>query len=263
VDRGRDASARVGARLIADLFPTVQVAEPRRATLRGREVAYVLKRSRRRRTVAFTVDESGLVVHAPWRASLVAVETTMERGARWIVAKLDEWSRRPKTPVRGFGDGASVEYLGRALTLALVADALPPTSELRDDGTLVLRLPPPHTEAAVRTALSRWYRRHALPHFSQRAQAFAHALGVEPPRVFLSNAATRWGSCNAKREVRLNWRLMQMPPELIDYVVAHEVAHLVHLNHSARFWRTVEKVYPDHESARRQITAQTRHWMGA
>jgi hypothetical protein len=241
----------------------VQVAEPRRAVLRGREIAYVLKRSQRRRTVAFTVDDGGLTVHAPWRASIGAVETAMERGARWIVAKVDEWARHPKLPVRGFGDGATVEYLGRPLVLRLVDDPLPPAAELRDDGTLLLRLVRPHDEATVRAALARWYRRHALPHFTQRATAFAAQLALAPPRVFLSNAATRWGSCNAKREIRLNWRLMQMPADLIDYVVAHEVAHLVHLNHSARFWRTVEKLYPDHVSARRQITAQTRHWMSA
>ncbi|MFN9391063.1 MAG: M48 family metallopeptidase [Betaproteobacteria bacterium] len=90
---------------------------------------------------------------------------------------------------------------------------------------------------------------------------FAERLGVARPRVLLSDARTRWGSCNAGGEVRLNWRLMQAPEALIDYVVAHEVAHLLHLNHSPRFWRAVERIYPAWETARAELAATSHHYM--
>ncbi len=71
--------------------------------------------------------------------------------------------------------------------------------------------------------------------------------------VRLSNARSEWGSCNAKGEIRLNWRLVQLPPMLAEYVVAHEVAHMVELNHSARFWAVVEALLPGHAALRRQL----------
>jgi predicted metal-dependent hydrolase len=107
----------------------------------------------------------------------------------------------------------------------------------------------------------KWYRRHAERHFPERIDHFVPRLGVERPRIFLSDAVGRWGSCNSKREVRLNWRLMQAPPHVVDYVVAHELAHLVHLNHSARFWRTVERICPDYEAARAELAGSSRHFM--
>ena len=80
---------------------------------------------------------------------------------------------------------------------------------------------------------------------------------IVPAPVKLSNARTQWGSCNHKGEIRLNWRLIQLPPRLADYVVAHEVAHLVELNHSRRFWTLVETLIPGHDDARRELDALT------
>ena len=74
-----------------------------------------------------------------------------------------------------------------------------------------------------------------------------------PSAVKLTNARTEWGSCNHKGEIRLNWRLIHLPPSLAQYVVAHEVAHLVELNHSPRFWAVVEALFPGHVHARREI----------
>ena len=106
-----------------------------------------------------------------------------------------------------------------------------------------------------------WYRRHAAVHFAQRVQYFSTRLAVAAPRVRLSNARTRWGSCNAAGEVRLNWRLMQAAGPVIDYVAAHEVAHLKVPSHSTRFWRTVERLYPDYEAAKAELAAMSQHLM--
>jgi predicted metal-dependent hydrolase len=86
-----------------------------------------------------------------------------------------------------------------------------------------------------------------------RVAHFAARLRRAPPTVTLSNARSEWGSCNHRGEIRLNWRLAQLPPDLADYVVAHEVAHLVELNHSARFWALVESLLPGHVARRRAL----------
>lgn len=261
MDRGGSGTTRLGKGLSADLFPVVTVDEPRRVMLRGREVLYRLKRSQRRRRVAFLVDEHGLSVHVPWRASDRLVEQAILGAERWILAKLEEWSRRPRAPERAWCDGAALDYLGRQLCLSVAHDPSVTLTELREDGRLTVQLPRPDDEGAVRAAVVRWYRRHAERHFPDRVEHYASRLGVERPRLFLSDAAARWGSCNARREVRLNWRLMQAPEHLVDYVVAHELAHLLHLDHSSRFWRAVERIYPEYVAARAELAAMSRHYM--
>ncbi|MCW5624931.1 MAG: M48 family metallopeptidase [Burkholderiales bacterium] len=235
--------------------------QPRRIALRGREVSFVLKRSQRRQRIAFLVDDAGLSVHAPWRASEQAVETAIHGAARWILGKLDEWSHRAPARTRTWTDGDTIEYLGRPVTLSLVHEPTLSLAELTDPETLRIRLPRPEDPIAVRAAAIKWYRRHAERHFPDRVMVYADLLGVERPKILLSDAAGRWGSCNSKGEVRLNWRLMQAPTELVDYVIAHEVAHLLHMNHSARFWRAVGRIFPDYETARAELSAQSRHFM--
>ncbi|MCA3130333.1 MAG: M48 family metallopeptidase [Betaproteobacteria bacterium] len=245
-----------------DLFPANEVEErPCSIELRGREVPFVLKRSQRRRRIAFLVNERGLAVHAPWRASESVIDGAIRDAARWILAKLDDWQERPRARLRAWGEGEALDFLGRNLTLALQRAQGLTVAELVNDDTLRLWLPEPDDAARVRQAVVRWYRRHAERHMPPRVEHFAERLGVARPRVLLSDARTRWGSCNAGGEVRLNWRLMQAPEALIDYVVAHEVAHLLHLNHSPRFWRAVERIYPAWETARAELAATSHHYM--
>jgi predicted metal-dependent hydrolase len=86
-------------------------------------------------------------------------------------------------------------------------------------------------------------------------QALAAIAGLVPPRFFLSSAMARWGSCNTRREVRLAWRLVKAPPELVDYVVCHELAHLRHMNHSSAFWAEVARQCPDYQRLRDELFA--------
>ena len=107
----------------------------------------------------------------------------------------------------------------------------------------------------------KWYRRHAHSNFSGRIGEFAPRLDVAAPRLFLSSARTRWGSCNAKREVRLNWRLIQAAQSTIDYVVVHELAHLIEMNHSRRFWRLVASVCPHYREACAELNRMGLYYM--
>ena len=107
----------------------------------------------------------------------------------------------------------------------------------------------------------KWYRRHAQTHFSERVGHFCTRLEIPTARVFLSSATTQWGSCTASGEIRLSWRLMQAHASVIDYVVAHEVAHLRVLSHSTRFWRLVQRLYPEYVSAKAELSAMSQHYM--
>lgn len=261
MDRSGSRSPRNGADLTADLFPVIAVEQPRSIALCGRDVRFTLKRSQRRRRIAFLVDDHGLSVHVPWRAPDRAVEDAIRSAANWILGKLDEWSRHSPGPRRSWTHGDGLDYLGRSITLALVHDPVATLIELKPEGVLEVRTPVPHEPEAARAAVIKWYRRHAERHFPDRVDHYAARLGVERPKILLSSALTRWGSCNVNREVRLNFRLMQAPEHLIDYVIAHELAHLLHLNHSRRFWKAVGRIFPDFEAARTELSAVSRHYM--
>jgi predicted metal-dependent hydrolase len=95
--------------------------------------------------------------------------------------------------------------------------------------------------------------------FLERLVHYSAALGVALPRLALSAARTRWGSCSLKSGIRLNWRLIHFPRPVIDYVVAHELAHLREMNHSPRFWSVVEQLYPDYRTARDELKKLAAH----
>lgn len=225
-----------------------------------RELPYLLKRSAKRRRVVLTVDERGLVVHVPWRASERHIAQVIDDARAWILRKVLEWERN-KPAARSWQAGELIDFLGRQLSLRLIERPGRPIAQLRDGDALELSLAAPHAPERVREAVVQWYRRHAAPHFAERVQHFSARLEVTTPRVLLSSARTRWGSCNAAGEVRLNWRLMQAASPVIDYVVAHEVAHLKVLSHSTRFWRTVQRIYPDYEAAKAELAAMSQHFM--
>jgi predicted metal-dependent hydrolase len=126
------------------------------------------------------------------------------------------------------------------------ADALPGVPRL----TLHLGLPPTAEPMQIRDAVQSWLQRQARRVFEERCGLFAARLKVRMKRLSLSSAATRWGSASADGSIRLNWRLVHFALPVIDYVVAHELAHLREMNHSPRFWDVVRSVMPDFEQVR-------------
>lgn len=223
-----------------------------RLALGGRAVDYVLVRRRGRRGVGLKVDENGLTVSAPSTMPLVRVEALVRDSERWVLRKVEEWRARQVPAVR-WRDGAALPFLGDALVLRLHADGRPAAE--RQGSELLVNAPPEAGESAIRSTVVGWYRRVALPLLSERVTNLAERAGIAPPRLFLSSAMARWGSCNSRREVRLAWRLVKAPPSLVDYVVCHELAHLRHMNHSHAFWAEVERQCPDYRALRRQLFA--------
>ena len=213
------------------------------------KLEFVLVRRRGRRGVGLRVDHGGLTVSAPLSMPLTRVEGLVRASERWVLRKLAEWSTR-RIPAVEWRDGEELPYLGGSLRLTLAP--APRNYIALGEGELCAGLRDLAPEK-VKRAVVAWYQRAALAHLAQRTFALARIAGLEPPRVLLSSAMARWGSCNARREVRLAWRLVKAPPALIDYVVCHELAHLRHMNHSRAFWAEVERQCPDYRRLRRQL----------
>jgi hypothetical protein len=231
--------------------PEAPPREARTLALAGEPVGYTLVRRRGRRGVGLKVDSTGLTVSAPLTVPLARVEKMVLESESWVLGKLAIWRER-QVPVQRWEDGASLPYLGQALTLRLLAGrravAILEGAELRVTV-------PAQSEESIRKAAVAWYRRTALVHFAQRAFFFSRLAVLAPPRVMLSSANSRWGSCNSRREVRLAWRLVKARPALVDYVVCHELAHLRHMNHSREFWAEVGRLCPDYRQLREELEA--------
>jgi predicted metal-dependent hydrolase len=226
----------------------------RSIALQGHRVDYKLVRRRGRRGVGLKVDGTGMTVAVSLSTPMSAVEEMIGKNAAWVLKKLDEWSHRHIVP-QTWQTGTSLSFLGEALTLMLDFDAQKAKRKLEVEqlmGHLFVR--GQHGDGAmVEKAVIDWYKKQALPHFAQRAFLFAKLHGLTPPRVFLSSANSRWGSCNSRREVRFSWRLIKARPALIDYVVCHELAHLRHMNHSLAFWQEVERMCPEYRALKAEL----------
>ena len=231
----------------------------RRIQLGPHSLEFELRRSTRR-SIGFMIDDAGLRVTAPRRITLAEVDNAIRAKQRWILTKLEERGerralRQEKAPVQ-WVDGAQLPYLGQDITLRLEAAAR--SHCFYDDQARVLKVGVVQglQEWQLKERVKIWYRDQAARIFAERMAHFAPLLGVSYTSLALSSAGTRWGSCTVGGSIRLNWRLVHFSLPLIDYVVAHELAHLREMNHSARFWATVESVYPDYDGAKDALRAR-------
>ena len=287
VDRGGAGPARADPAGGA-VAPRPQAS--REVVLDGQPIAFRLVRVRRR-SIGFVVDGAGLTVRAPKWIALRDVDEAVREKRRWILASLAEQRERAARLASArvvWRDGGSIAYLGRPVVIAVAGDGgldvgeialAPPATDgdaaTTDDGApaandraptangeapsrLLVALPRDADEARIRDAVQGWLQREARRVFAERVAHFEARLGVRVKRLSLSSAATRWGSANANGAVRLHWRLIEHPLATIDYVVAHELAHLREMNHSARFWAVVRSVVPDYEQSRARLRRQGR-----
>ena len=119
-----------------------------------------------------------------------------------------------------------------------------------ESGRLALNVP--HS-AAIRPAIEAWYRRAAATHAAARLAHFAPQVGRSARKLVIRAQRTRWGSCSARGTISLNWRLMLAPPDILDYVVVHELCHSKEMNHSRAFWERVETILPDYKRRRKWL----------
>ncbi|HEY2256873.1 MAG TPA: SprT family zinc-dependent metalloprotease [Variovorax sp.] len=248
---------------LADALAPASFVHPRatRELMLGHaRVAYEFTRGKRR-TIGFVVGAEGLSVRAPRWVALRDVDAAVQEKGDWILRKLDETRQRQarlESARIQWQDGVVFPFLGQQVIARLdphhafegvgaVLDAsdAPPT--------LRLALARNASASQIRDAAQAWLMRQARRIFIERLDHFAPRLGVHWNRLSLSNASTRWGSASADGGIRLHWRLVHFRMPVIDYVVAHELSHLRVMDHSPRFWETVESVMPDYDALRRQL----------
>lgn len=215
----------------------------------------IIRSARRRRTLELRMDAEGVRVAVPLRTPRHEVDDFVRSRVDWIRKHLAADGRlaRPE-----FATGDLMPYLGRRMPLEVV-EGTGRTARVQTD-LLGLRVTLARSandrREAVQDALRRWYRDRAVEEITARVEAWAARAGYQPRRVMVRDQKRRWGSCAKDGTLRFNWRLIMLEPSVVDYVVVHELAHLVRPHHRPAFWAEVERLVPDYRARRTALAEQ-------
>lgn len=202
-----------------------------------------------RKSISLSITREGrLVVRAPKRASMAVIEEAVKKRSDWILEKLQQsLERLDRFPVHTYAEGDTFLFLGKNLTLHYSMNAKKPFAA----GSMLF-VPAAKREKAGQ-AVEAWYKEQARVHFAARLEYFSAAMGVKYTSLRLSSATARWGSCGVNGSINLAWRLIAAPDWAVDYVMVHELAHILRRDHSAAFWAEVGNVLPDYKKRRKAL----------
>jgi predicted metal-dependent hydrolase len=212
------------------------------------ELTYTIQRSPRRRRVTITVErDRRVVVHAPESMSDEKIRQVVESKRQWIYEKTNhpqKYRSLPHPPGKELVSGESVLYLGRQYRIEIVETGL---TEIQFAQRFLI---PASKDSKRVETLREWYVRKAKEKIVPRVKQHARQLGVEVGEVRIVDNRYRWGSCTPNSNVNLNWRLIKAPMFVIDYVIIHELAHLIEANHTPRFWNIIRAQTPTMDKAK-------------
>ncbi|MBK8027078.1 MAG: M48 family metallopeptidase [Chloroflexi bacterium] len=223
----------------------------------GAVIHYELVYTRRKTLGIQVYPDARVVVRAPIGASEAVITEALRKRAAWIAKHQTRFVQNPpKAPVqRQYASGEMFRYLGRPYRLEVIRHS---AEKVALDGEALIATVRDTADAErIAALLDRWFRQQAERVFAERLvvlQPHAAALGLpRSDRLTIRTMKTRWGSCSSKRRVTLNQRLIHVAPDLIDYVVAHELCHLKVLNHGPAFYALLERLMPDWRARRKEL----------
>ena len=206
-------------------------------------------RTKRKKTVSVQVRDGDVLVLVPRFLANVRIEELVNQKSRWIREKMR--LQRESTPVKPkeYVSGECFTYLGRQYRLKLV-NGKPGSVKLKN-GRLVITLPDGAISPdKLKDALSHWYRSHAEQILREKVERYARIIRVRPASMTIKSFKSRWGSCSDQGHIQFNWKIIIAPHRVVDYVVVHELCHLIEPNHSPRYWKLVEQVFPEYKECK-------------
>jgi hypothetical protein len=221
------------------------------------DLCFEVRRSSRRRSVQITVDRGGeLILSAPELCEPATMASFVREKRFWIYSKLAEKDALgAEAPKKSYVSGEGFLYLGRSYRLLLVSGQETPVK--LEHGRFKMRR---DIAPSGREHMVRWYTEHAQPWLARRVDRFRNRIGAEPDGVAVQDLGYRWGSCGRGAKLYFHWRSILLPPRIVEYVVVHELVHLIEPHHTPAFWTRVERALPDF-AAKKQWLAE--HGRGA
>jgi predicted metal-dependent hydrolase len=239
-------------------FGRPAILEPGARTLQygEREISYSLHRGNGRRLRLMVRPDLEVRVYAPRRASERDIIAAVHSKAPWIVKQLDNMKKLHPLPApHHYMSGETFLYLGQPYRLRVEQGAR--TSVVLDGASLCVTLVDPGNTASARRALSEWYRKQAMQCFTERLTALGAVSArhrIPPPQTLrVRQMRTRWGSCSRAGKITLNIALVESPVQCVDYVIMHELCHLIHHNHSTAFYHLLTACMPDWQERKQSL----------
>ena len=211
-----------------------------------------------RKSLSIQIEKNGeVVVRAPLRMPDLLIKQFVSRKSAWIEKHRNKAKqRRLDNPEHTFESGDKFHFLGEEYELELREGA---GRSIELEGNFICK---PANAEEVKKWLRKWYRNEAYFYLTERLAIYAEKYNLPYNELKINSAARRWGSCTSEGNINFPWRIMMCPENIIDYVILHEMAHLVHMNHSPRFWREVEKMCPTYWNDRKWLHANEHKFTG-
>jgi len=210
---------------------------------------------RDRKTLEIRVEPpDSIQVISPQGLKDEVIKEKVKSKGKWIIKKLIDFKDTGYIPLeREFVNGESFMYLGRnyLLKINIDNDLKRPKVELLDGKLQIYS--PTKDQGILKKALEKWYRKETERIITKRVEFYRHKFNIEPRQVKIKQQKRRWGSCTPKGDLLFNWRTVMAPSPVIDYIIVHELSHLVHKNHSSKFWKKVESILPDYKDRKKWL----------
>ena len=207
-------------------------------------------KTNRKKSASIQLIDGQVRVRAPRSLSDKRIDDLIKKRIPWIKEKLEEYAKRPKAIEKKYIDGEIFSYLGKNYVLRII-ESNKACVKLKN-GCFVVTIPKNKVDKAdqVQALLADWFRAHANKYLQARTDKFAEIIGVSPTSVSIKNYKARWGSCTINGAIDYNWKIIQAPKKVIDYIVVHELCHLIEHNHSPKYWSCVEKFMPNSKESK-------------
>ncbi|WP_051235479.1 M48 family metallopeptidase [Marinimicrobium agarilyticum] len=221
---------------------------------------YRIKRSARRRTVSLEIRDAQLLVRAPVGVSERDLERFVRQKSLWIDRKISaQRALLARVPEYRYVSGTCLPFMGEELTLAVAEGAAGRVERLGSVLSVATsRRSRRPAEEQARALVEGWYRAQSRERLTEKTRALSRRMGLECTAVTIRRTKSKWGHCTSRGEIQYNWQILLAPEPVVDYLVAHEVCHLRHHNHSRAFWHLVEQVCPDYRRQRDWLKANGR-----
>jgi len=206
----------------------------------------------KRRSISLEVKDSGeVVVRAPLMTPQHKIKEMLEKHQNWIT-KVQTKVKLTQIKKHKFLDGELFYFLGEKYSLKIVKSIENTRKPLVLNNEFLLR---ENRQQDAKEIFTKWYRNEARTYVEDRANQYAQEFGFRYKNIKIKDTKTRWGSCSRLQNLNFSWRLVMSPPEIIDYVIVHELCHLKQMNHSKKFWREVETIIPNYKTRRKWLKA--------
>lgn len=224
---------------------------PLKLQIQGRTFTCQVNRVKRKTVQIKLLAPDQLQIAAPTRTTLSQLETMVLTKAEWIVRQAEKLEALSATTINSaVVEGSQVLYLGTPYTIVIKRATQP---EAYCYNNILSISCPWDGSRTAETILKDWYIASATAIFKEKTSFWAPRLGVTPQRITIKDQKTRWGSCSSTRTITYNWRVVMAPPAVQNYLVVHELSHMLVPNHSPRFWQLVETILPDYKIHRKWL----------